>query len=515
MRLNSLFVAMLLVALPLSVSTQTADTQPDSPVFRVTTRLVVLDAVVTDSHGKVVVDQTKDDFTVREDGVTQQIRNFEIPSQHVLPQTKTPIVKSSSDLKKTGDAPLTILVIDELNTQFADEAYARQQLVAYLKRQPEMLQQPTTLLAVTNTKCIMLHDYTQDRGALLEIVQKHLPEFPWKAAHGSSGDGLREVLAQSMSALLQIAQASMGYPGRKNLVWIGKGFPAVDVVPLDQTTAATLESAVRRVTDALLAARITFYGIDPVANSPAIVAPAFDDNGDQVSPGNIDDPFAGQISFASFAPATGGTFVYGRNDIESEIASSIDRGAKYYTLSYSPTSAADISAKYRKISIQMRNPNLHAITRSGYYVGLSQPVAPGTGRGSAPTQERAILEMELSNAALSTMSYSGLEVNVSHEKDGILNISVPSIELTWRDTVDDRQQAEVTVLVADFNNKGRLIGHVSREITALRDSSVHGIIRDDTVFRLPFNLPADTTRLRIVVRDAATGKLGTANPDVK
>src|SRR2546423_1903422 len=45
-------------------------------VLRATTRLVVVDVVVTDAQNAHVADLTEDDFSVTEDGVTQKVIDF-------------------------------------------------------------------------------------------------------------------------------------------------------------------------------------------------------------------------------------------------------------------------------------------------------------------------------------------------------------------------------------------------------------------------------------------------------
>ncbi len=89
--------------------------------------------------------------------------------------TAQAIVNSTADLHKIGDAPVTIIVLDELNTAFSDMSYARRQLADYLQTQPEVLNQPTALLAVGDSKFQVLHDYTQNRADLVKVLKAHYP----------------------------------------------------------------------------------------------------------------------------------------------------------------------------------------------------------------------------------------------------------------------------------------------------------------------------------------------------
>jgi 7-cyano-7-deazaguanine synthase in queuosine biosynthesis len=91
-------------------------------------RTVVLDVAVTDDAGHAVTDLKASDFKIFEDKQLQTINSFQQPSAHAMP-VRSPdaplLVRSSADLVKIGDAPITLIVLDELNMNFEDEVYAR------------------------------------------------------------------------------------------------------------------------------------------------------------------------------------------------------------------------------------------------------------------------------------------------------------------------------------------------------------------------------------------------------
>ncbi len=285
-----------------------------APTLKLSTRIVVLDVVVTDRKGDVVTQNlTRDDFTIVEDHVPQTIRSFDAPSAHAMPAGV--VVNSSADLKKIGDAPVTLLVLDELNTIFADMSFSRQAVVKYLQSQPAVLPQPTALLLASNTRFQQLHDYTQNRDELIEQVKRHMPEYPSKAMAGRGGGVAVERMAQSLASLEQIAQASMGTPGRKNVIWVGAGFPSADLVGLDNKTADTILAAVKQCTDQLLAARITMYTINPTMNSTVTIDVETPEDLTMAETENGGEPYSGSVQFSTFAPATGGRSFLSRNDL--------------------------------------------------------------------------------------------------------------------------------------------------------------------------------------------------------
>ena len=118
-RSSSLWLQVLVISAALACLGQEANAPPSQePVttFQSTTRLVVLDVVVTDKQGKPVRNLSKDDFTIFEDDKPQTVDSFEAPDQHA----PVPIVADEQNASsspeigppKIGAQPLTILVFD-------------------------------------------------------------------------------------------------------------------------------------------------------------------------------------------------------------------------------------------------------------------------------------------------------------------------------------------------------------------------------------------------------------------
>jgi VWFA-related protein len=487
--------------------------KPKQPfTLTVNARIVVLDVVITDKKGNLVKrsDLKRDDFTILEDGKIQKMRSFETPTAHEMPASSPdkPVVSSAEDLKKIGDAPVAILVLDELNSRFEDMSYSRNAMVKYLQSQPPVLKDPTLLLLASNTTFQQMHDYTQDRDALIELVHKHMPEYPWHMMNsGKGGPGAVERMAQVLAALQQIAQASTGTSGRKNLIWVGNGFPTSNLNGLDDKTVDTIQAAIKRVTNRMLAARITMYSIDP---SPGTTTTVEADTPDDVALAQNEtgsDPFGGgAASFETLTTSTGGKAFRGRNDINNEIGEGIAAGDFYYTMSYTPTNASIDAAKYRNVRIVMKDPTLRATTRDGYYPETPAETNPVLDKDSKPKQQRANLQLDLSGALTTVISYNGLGVKAVKASDGTYSIMVDDAGLTWGSNAAGVETAEATLAAGWYDAKGKLLGHVAREETSPRGDGHAG-----GVFSLPIEIPAGTVRLRIVARDAVSGRMGTVD----
>src|ERR1700677_824142 len=67
--------------IPLLCPSTAAQDVTTTTTLRVQSQLVVLDVVVTDKAGNLVTNLGRDDFEVSENGVQQEIRNFDSPHQ--------------------------------------------------------------------------------------------------------------------------------------------------------------------------------------------------------------------------------------------------------------------------------------------------------------------------------------------------------------------------------------------------------------------------------------------------
>jgi len=500
-----------------SVAQNTDETQAlHVPTITVNARLVVLDVVVTGKDGKPVDGLTRKDFQVFEDDKPQSIRSFESPSAHVLPVEQGPtagaIVFDAAKPASFGQSPVTILVLDELNTHFADSSFARRELRDFLLKQPPVLSQPTTLLSVYDNNFKSLQGFTRDRNALLHSLEAEPTKYAWKLEENGKADhGPIERLDQSLRALEQIAQSYARIPGRKNLIWVGGGFPTVDMTTLDSVDAKEVKDTLQHVTNVLLDTRVTMYAVDPSSSAMGMTEivdatqMAFASAAGDALSGAL-DPFGGNDDFDNLGPVTGGRVVRGMNNVASQIADSIDLGANYYTIGYAPSSSSQAESKYRKIRVECLVPGLKATTREGYYVQNSEQ------EKSADT-----LTYDLATAAESSIPLNGLHVTVepdhsvaSEEESYIVHVGAS--ELMWKTGDDGTSSASVAVMAVSLSSKGKMLGHVLHGMTAMARAGLD--LRDSTKsanFSITVKLVPKATTLRFVVRDSATGRMGSVD----
>ena len=339
----------------------------------------MLDTVVTDKSGKPVNDLTEKDFQVYEDGKLQRIRSVETPSLHVLPPSSSSATTVFDPAKPAsfGQSPVDILVLDQLNTHFADSSFARRSMQDFLAKQPALLRDPTTLLSVYDGHFKLLQGFTRDRDALLRALAAAPTEYAWKLEiNGKTATGPLERLDLSLRALEEMAENYARIPGRKNLIWVGGGFPSQDPDALEARDLQEIKDTIHHVTNVLLDSRVVLYAVDPTSRAPGMTeitdatqmafVTAVGDAGAASA-----DPFSTTEDFDRLGPVTGGRVIRGMNGIAQQIASAVDLGADFYTISYTPTSTSDTAAKFRRIQVVCLRPGLTISARNGYYTGAT------------------------------------------------------------------------------------------------------------------------------------------------
>jgi VWFA-related protein len=490
--------------------TTTPDQKTSVPTLNVTSSLVLLDVVVTDEAGNPVTNLTKDDFVVYEDKVTQRMVSFEPPSAHTFPMETGNVPFNPDDPKTFGQSPVTILVLDELNTHFEDSSFAVRSVRQYLESRPAVLAQPTTLMVVSDNKFRVLKNFTRDRTALLKALKDQSVHYAWKLEGDKSiGYGAVERLDQSLSALEQIAQASGRIPGRKNLVWVGQGFPTLDPTELDMKDLVS--DTIQHVTDVLLNTRVTLYAVDPTSSAAGMteITDATQLEFAQLAGDALTsnaDPFNSSLDFDRLGPVTGGRVLRGMNDIDKQIALSVDLGTKFYTIGYSPSNASKQAGQYRNIRVVCLRPGLTATTRNGYYT-----TAP------ASQNSREMLIYDLNTAALSSIPLTALRVTVEPAKtEGAYTVHVDASSLAWQTTNDGGSSAKVVVLLAGLSSSNKILTHTVQNMSALAKPGADLTQLGRTAnFSIMAPLPKGVVRLRFVVRDVETGRMGTSDLSIR
>jgi VWFA-related protein len=388
--------------------------------LRAGTQLVIVDVVVTDKNQKPVHGLKASDFIITEENVPQVVKHFE---EHTAltpaDATKFPTLPKFPPGVFTNYTPapvngaVNLLLLDALNTPVRDQAYVRQQLLAYLNATP-----PGTRIAIfgLTTQLTILQGFTSDPELLKAITSSKLGKNSPLIQDSVGGGGiqnstaddledqgadatvvanLRQFDAQQQSfqlqlrvkytldAMNQLARYLSSIPGRKNLIWFSGSFP-ISVLP-DTTgnltdpfaVVADYEKEFRDTVNLLARSQVAVYPIDArgLTNS-AIFDAATTRNYASAGHGPArmtqdlnkfsTDTNAEHSTMSQMAEATGGHAFYNTNGLTQAVATAINDGSNFYTLTYTPANPAR-DGKFRKIKVQLARSGVNLAYRHGYY----------------------------------------------------------------------------------------------------------------------------------------------------
>jgi hypothetical protein len=189
--------------------------------------------------------------------------------------------------------------------------------------------------------------------------------------------------------------------------WVGRGTPSFSTKGFTRPVVYEIQQYMHTTTNLLVDSRVSLFVIYPglkigyfvnLTGRPPMSISAADAQANT----NNDHPFAGDVNFGVFVNQTGGKLFYNRNDVDAEMERSQQLGSEYYTLTYQPRDG-DPNGKFRQIRVTLRDHNLRAVTKTGYY-------APDK---SAPIDPRRQTNVNLAEAARTTIPFAALDLKVA------------------------------------------------------------------------------------------------------
>jgi VWFA-related protein len=495
----------LLEAAQAGVGQGSATGNPGTPTIQVTSRLVFLDVTVLDKKGRPVVKGlAKDDFTITEDKRPQSIFSFEAPQTHTISAI-------AGDDNPDGKAPLTIFVLDLLNSSFEDFAFIRYSVQKFLAAQPPLLSSPAEMMLIDNESLELMQGPTRNKADLLYALDHLPPVIPYKWQADSFNE---ERFNQSLDALQQIALQNKGVPGRKNIIWVGHGTPSFSTIHMTYPVVHEIQQYMHATTNLLVDARVSLFVIYPglkvghfvnLTGRPPMPISAADAQANM----NSDHPFAGDVNFGVFVNETGGKLFYNRNDVDAEMERSQQLGSEYYTLTYQPRDG-DPNGQFRQIRVTLRDHNLRAVTKTGYY-------APDK---SAPIDPRRQTNVNLAEAARTTIPFAALDLKVAgivrhpENRTADLTLLLQSKGIDWQAIDNGRSRADVTVAAVSITGtQDVLASKVERLILSVPTQDPSHLAKLVTQLQLTVRIPPKTKSIRVLMETANGGRIGAADLD--
>ena len=545
-----------------SLPTAGAQTAPGSPpadqtsiVLRSSTRLVQLNVVVQGKKGEPVTGLTKDEFTVLDQGVPQQIAVFSprsaLPSGAAV-ATTVPANIFTNRYDQAGAAPgsVTVILFDALNTSIQDQSYARQQIIRFLG---QLRPQDHVAIYILTTQIIAVSEFTQDSTSLLKAIQQfsghdsallaaatqntqdtnnvvQTSSVPPASARIASqlkqfldgADGQINDFANvnraitTTSAIEAIANHVAQIPGRKSLIWVSGSFPIAIGFDADSLFQPEREHRsfgpeIERATRALNQANMAIYPVDArgLMTSPAFSAANRSFNPrDELKPGVLTPDQSNFDTMTMLADRTGGRAFFNTNDLEGAIQRAIGDGQYTYTIGFYPTHGK-WDGKFHELKVKLADKGYTLRYRKGYFA------AP------EPKGSEAENKLNLEAAILSPVEWTNLDVQVvlkQYQPDSralVLQVALDAHELQFTPKAD-RQEALLYTIFGQLGEGDKSITSEKETFNLnFKPETYQKMLQDGLKFTGQIVLAPETTRLRVIAQDGKTGTIGTLTIPIK
>lgn len=556
-----------------------ASSQHPEPVLNVRSNLVVVDIVVTDASGQPAKGLKESDFSISENNVAQKIGSF-VEHSAADPTKAAPIPKFppgifTNYIPAPPGAAVNVLLLDALNTPIVAQYVVRDQLLEYLKHAT-----PGTQIAIfgLNNRLAMLQPFTSDLEVLKRAITKKKSDSsvllqdtggPQTSDADGSQTGNAAVNAnlaynvasfetQIQSAQLQIriqvtlhalnelARYLADVPGRKNLIWFSGSFP-INVLPDPDADSNkfmqfmgqfSMEDQLRETSALLGHSQVAVYPIDGRGLMVSPTTSAENSGSKLTKPGSYgaaerkfsSNTFNEHGTMDDLAQATGGKAFVDTNGLAHAVASAIDAGANYYTLTYVPASTAKAS-EYRKIQLKLTQPmpKYTLDYRRGYFGETTPALTASDAPRTSAAQNSLRLAMMHGAPPFTQILYkvavlpasndsepSALPHNAPSAKEKgpwkryLIQFAADSHQLTRVDLPDGKIHVSVALISVVYDDQGNLINSASNTLGAnLTEAQYEGLRKTGIQYRQQISVPVHGAySVRTIVNDELGSHLG-------
>jgi len=553
--------------------------QDSTPVFQATSRLVLVDVVVSDHRGQFIPGLKPADFTVLEDGKPQKLSALSVhvtpaAPRHAYPPLQMPPHQFSNFtyVPQQTDSPVTIVLLDMLNTTGQDQQFARKQMIEFLKSLPEG--RPVALFTLTS-KLQMVQGFTGDSAALVKAATVVLTkESPLKgsetrtqqeeirarsleitASPGTSasstapiGDAIRKAydsqdtfqklqrIDYTIDALTVLARSVAGYPGRKNLLWLSAEFPVAfgpELNPYQSSGSITGVSSqtnpsrsdvqheappVRETAALLTAAQVAVYPID--VGGVANPGTGIDISTPTGYLGNGDLKNETQAAVQRQTTAR-----WDAHEVMNDIARETGGEAIYGTndLKEALSRGMDQGSNYYTLAYAPTNADWSGkyrkievktdtsgakLTYRRGYYALAE--RPYTGDKAAAAMAVA-MKFSVPELTMLMLKVQVLPPDAEH-KTVRIDYAVDPHDIAFTDGADQRKRASIDFVATAWDRDLKLIAHQADTMDAnLRPEPYQQIMQTGMPFHQELTLKPGSYTLRLGVLDRGSQKIGTVD----
>jgi VWFA-related protein len=438
-------------------------------------RLLEVEAIAADPTGRIAPDLTAADFTIAglNDNSVRKVKI--VDCAYIDTRERRTLALVLDDLALTADAVLQV-------------RSAIQRFVAATLN-------PADRLAILRTGSGegALQPLTGDKEILARAIARI--EYNPRSALYSGGAARTRAFASGTLGILRVAiEGLRQLTGRKSVVLISPHLADQPVADLD-----ALASAARR-------AEVSLYGIDPA--------------GELATPVDRPPPSAGAtpVEFTNFAIArldtasgipalakrTAGVLAVADNAVDQALARILSGPDGYYRVAFQAPDLSDLAHL--------------ELTRPGYELLTTRQVTAGSRDPQGLTPSRRA-EDDLSRAIVNPFFTGEIPVRLttifSHTTDGDIVETLVHFDmhnLALRQTLDGVYHGHVDALAAAFGTTVQSVAHAAQGVDLVwsQDQYQRAQVTGITI-PLQMTVPTAALQIRVLVRDGASGRMGSAH----
>jgi VWFA-related protein len=503
----------------LVVASIRAQNPSDSPpvTIRSNVRLVQVDVIASDKHGNPVAGLEAKDFTLFDDGVPQKVSRVSLErgagekSSGEAAGAQELGARIFSNTHPDNVVP-TVILFDVLNTSIEDQSSMKKGLLQSLNRLKEGT--PVALL-ILGDDLTVVSDFTTSSISLSRLAESGFhprgegfgPPLTVRKTGNAVADGMirkvmtkafraeeRERMARTILALHIICERLGQMRGRKSLLWITGGLSIPEGY-------RPVEEAI----DSLNDANVAVYTVDARG---VVLGPddsAATDPNDLIADIKAEREESRGDVLGVVAAQTGGVLYHNSNRLDAAIGQAMADRNLIYILDYYPRHG-DWSGKLHKLRVKTSRPGVRLRYRASYRATL--PARP-----NAEEQQQILAEL-----ASSSLDYAGMHFNVQvvpgPASDPRFVLHVPAEEVQW-----SSQEGKMLGLLQVWFVQKRASGEdlVTNNLKAdlrLTTEAYQAAVGQGVPLASDLKLDMSATKVRVMVRDENSGKIGTVDVPV-
>jgi VWFA-related protein len=532
-----------------------------APIFRAGTTLVEFTVVATDQRGQPVTDLNQSEIAILQNGKPQPVAFFRFEGAAFGPgaveQVREPIAPGLfTNRPEYSPGParnVTAIVLDSLNTLPEDQVAVKAQVMQYLRALA-----PNTRVAVyaLGSNLRIVHDFTADIDALRARLAKHNIELNIQAISAdelerrqlmeaehfnedvdeyvdpdtdtdakadaearAALDKVRGTMAradeyfqeqlhmrrmnQTVASLEALGNHLAGIPGRKNMVWISGGIAVLTQGAQDRWVNS-YASQVRGLAQRLATQGITVYPVLATGlrvdilgtNTTAPGSSRGQDDKANLRPMARENDLRIWSTMDVLAEVTGGRSFRNTNELTAGVrAAATDLRGSYSVGFYVPENSDN---RWREFDVRVSRPNVHVLHRKGYMAlaPVKQPV------NWSQAEWQAAMQNPLGSTAIR------LDARADAVPNGLnVLIQIAADDLYYK-RVNGAPVTDLELAFGERNAKEWTRVRRDGAIITIKENPQQAVKPSIVRFSKMWTIGADTTQIRLIVRDRMTARFG-------